>query len=69
MLSGMDIRADIYDGDHRYRQTERFAAATLDEAKTTAHRLAQALGHSYALVYVCDGEGGATIAAEVGVDQ
>ncbi|MFG2165497.1 hypothetical protein [Micromonospora chersina] len=65
----MDIRADIYDSAHRYRQTERFPAATLDEAKTTAHRLAQAVGHSYALVYVCDGQGGATIAAEVEVDR
>lgn len=69
MLPGMDIRADIYDSAHRYCQTERFPADTLDEAKWTAHRLAQSLGHSYALVYICDGQGGATIAAEVEVDR
>lgn len=61
----MDIRADIYDGAHRYRCTERFAAADLDEARDTARQLTVALGHSRALVYVCDGDGGATIAAEV----
>ncbi|MEV7267036.1 hypothetical protein AB0N38_26090 [Micromonospora aurantiaca] len=69
MLADMDIRADIYDSDHRFRQTERYAAEDIDEAKTTGLGLARALGHAYALVYVCDGSGGAILAAEVEVDR
>lgn len=64
----MDFRADIYSAG-RYRLTERYTAADLDEACDTARRLTVAHGHDRALVYICDGVGGATIAAEVEVDQ
>ncbi|WP_327029685.1 hypothetical protein OG989_03965 [Micromonospora sp. NBC_01740] len=65
----MDFRADLYGSDRRYQRTERFSADTQDEACETARRLTVAHGHDHALLYVCDGNGGATLAAEVGAEQ
>lgn len=65
MLSGMDIRVELYASDGRYVRTERYFARNEVEAITAARELLAGHGLYRAHVYRTDGMGGIQHLAKV----